>query len=91
MKPEVHDLKCWPESFDALRRGAKTVELRRNDRDYAERDVLLLREYDPEVDEYTGRHLLARVRHIVRDFDGPWLMEGYVALSLYRFREPRSI
>lgn len=44
----VHDLKCWPESFEAVLAGLKTVELRLNDRDYQAGDRLILREYDPE-------------------------------------------
>lgn len=91
MKPDVHELKCHPESFAHLKAGRKHVELRKNDRDFAAGDVLLLREYDAAADVYTGRHLLARVTHIVRDFEGYGLQEGYVAMSVYRFREPRSI
>lgn len=91
MKPDVHDLKCNAESFALIVKGRKHVELRKNDRDYAVGDVLLLREYDAAGDEYSGRHLLARVTHIVRDFEGYGLQEGHVAMSIYRFREPRSI
>jgi ASC-1-like (ASCH) protein len=48
-----HDLKCWPHEFDAVKRGDKTFEVRRNDdRDFAEGDVLLLRKWDPAREDY---------------------------------------
>ena len=34
----VHELKCWPEYFEAVISGAKTFEVRKNDRDFAVRD-----------------------------------------------------
>lgn len=51
----THDLKCWPKHFAAVRRGEKTFEIRRNDRDFAVGDQILLREYIPEDDVYTGQ------------------------------------
>lgn len=42
-----HELKCWPEHFQAVRSGHKTVELRKDDRLFASGDALHLREYDP--------------------------------------------
>lgn len=56
---------------------------------YQPGDVLLLREYEPDADAYTGRHVLARVTHIFREHAG--VAAGYVLMSIYRFREPRSI
>lgn len=91
MKPEVHDLKCWPAHFDEIRKGRKHVEVRKDDRDFEVGDLLLLREYDDGPDEYTGRHLLARVTHIIREQDHQGITTGFVAMSIYRFREPRSI
>jgi hypothetical protein len=43
----VHDVKCWPEPFAALRRDEKPYEIRVNDRDYHVGDVLRLHEFDP--------------------------------------------
>jgi hypothetical protein len=61
----VHDLKCWPLFFDAIAKGHKRHDLRRaNDRDYRVGDELLLREYDPATESYTGRRQRVRVTFI---------------------------
>ena len=46
-----HELKTWPQYFAAVRSGKKRFEIRRNDREFAVGDVLVLREFDPEQDE----------------------------------------
>jgi hypothetical protein len=75
-----HELKCWPEHFEPLSRGVKTVELRRNDRNYQVGDVLILREWEPMENAYTGRNVHATITHIVSG--GEWLNPGYVAMSV---------
>jgi hypothetical protein len=42
-----HDLKTWPEYFQAIVSHQKNFELRYNDRDYKAGDVLCLLEFDP--------------------------------------------
>lgn len=51
--PMVHDLKCWPDPFEAMLDGSKPYEIRRADRDYRVGDTLWLREWNP-CDDYTG-------------------------------------
>lgn len=53
----IHDLKIWPVYFKLQSEGKKHFEIRRNDRDFKEKDLLLLREFDPEIQQYTGRSL----------------------------------
>ncbi|MCL6599809.1 MAG: DUF3850 domain-containing protein [Alicyclobacillus macrosporangiidus] len=76
----THELKTWPEYFEPLLRGLKTVELLKDDRGYQCGDTLILREYDPDTRQYTGRICTRTVTHILRG--GPWLQDGYVALSV---------
>ncbi len=74
-----HILKTWPEPFEAIWRGNKTAEFRKDDRGYAVGDGLMLREYDPETGQYTGRRATARVTCVTKGFGIP---EGYAMLSL---------
>jgi len=62
----LHDLKIWPEFFDAVCDGRKRAELRKNDRDYQDGDILNLREWDPRAERYTGRGITVRVTHVQR-------------------------
>lgn len=43
----THELKTWPEPFAAMVDGRKAFEIRRDDRNFAVGDALLLREYEP--------------------------------------------
>lgn len=48
-------LKTWPEYYQQVIEGFKTFELRKNDRDFKRGSVLLLREWCPSKEDYTGR------------------------------------
>ena len=72
----THELKTWPQFFNATRNGEKRFELRRNDRipPFQVGDQLLLKEWNPpkpgetHFDDdfhYTGRELLVRVDYIM--------------------------
>lgn len=47
MSERIHELKCWPEPFDAIRDGRKRFEYRRDDRGFSVGDILRLRKWDP--------------------------------------------
>jgi len=51
----THELKTWPEYFEAIASGAKTFEIRENDRDFKVGDILVLEEYNDNSKKYTGR------------------------------------
>lgn len=61
----THELKAWPEFFEPLRVGEKTCELRYDDRGYQVGDVLMLREWEPNTQSYTGRACRRRVAHVI--------------------------
>lgn len=61
----IHELKCWPQFFDAIAEGRKRHDLRRShDRDFEVGDRLRLREFDPREQEYTGREQVVRVTYV---------------------------
>ena len=61
-----HELKTWPVPFAAVKGGQKTCEVRKNDRRYHVGDVLILSEWDPETEKYSGRQLEVEVTYIVK-------------------------
>lgn len=76
----IHELKCMPEYFQAVKSGVKTFELRKDDRPFAIGDTLILREWTG--DAYTGDSWRVEITYIVR---GAWLAHGYVALGIVSF------
>jgi Domain of unknown function (DUF3850) len=61
----LHELKCWPQFFDAIAKGKKRHDLRRAyDRDIRAGDRLRLREFDPGPKRYTGREQIVEVTYI---------------------------
>ncbi|HAU65829.1 MAG: hypothetical protein A2017_17615 [Lentisphaerae bacterium GWF2_44_16] len=56
--------KVWPVYFEAIISGKKKYELRLNDFEINEGDVLLLEEWDPETQSYTGRSIEKKVTYV---------------------------
>ena len=77
---KVHRLKTHSNEFAALKRGEKTAEFRKNDRDFREGDVLILEEWDPESRGFTGVVLSGDVTHLVEGAFG--IPEGYCVMSV---------
>ena len=76
----VHELKILPEYFEAVKSGVKTFEIRINDRNYQEGDMLILKEW--YHGKYTGRELKKYVNYIYYG-DGTYgIQEGVVVMSL---------
>jgi len=55
-----HELKIWPEYYDAVADWSKPFEYRTTDRPFSVGDTLILRDYDPATQDYTGRPALVR-------------------------------
>ncbi len=58
--------KILPEYFEPILQGKKKYELRLADWECKEGDTLLLREYDSEKREYTGRELEKKVSYVAK-------------------------
>lgn len=78
---KTHELKVWPEYFSAIWHGRKTFEFRDNDRGFAVGDRLILCEWDPQTQKYTGDKL---ARSVTYTLEGPafGLPEGKIILAL---------
>ena len=62
----THELKTWPEFFEAIVDGRKNFEVRRDDRGFQAGDSVYLREYNPlHGGRYTGRALEARIGYVL--------------------------
>lgn len=90
----THKLKSWPEFYAPVERGEKTFELRIDDRHYEVGDVLVLREWMPDVHgtdggRYTGSECRRRVTYVLEGLGNAGvipplkgLSRGYVILAL---------
>jgi hypothetical protein len=67
VEAKTHVLKTWPEPFSETAAGRKMHEIRFEDgRSFAPADVLVLREWLPAEQRYTGRWLRADVTYVSR-------------------------
>ena len=76
----THELKIWPEFFNAVITGKKLAEVRKDDRGFQVGDTLILNEYDNLRSEYTGRSTVREVTYIARGIAG--IAPGYCVLSI---------
>jgi hypothetical protein len=82
---QIHELKTLPQYWDAVARGDKTFEVRRDDRGFQRGDIVkLLKMIDGHVATYNGEPmyiLTRRIRWILTG--GQFGIEpGYVVLQL---------
>lgn len=77
----THFLKTWLPFFARVRNGSKRYELRKDDRGYAVGDHLILLEFDPRTETYSGRQLEVLVTDVLRNAEFG-LMPGYCILSI---------
>ena len=79
--PHIQELKTWPKWFQDVFDGKKPFELRFNDRNYQVGDILYLREWDPNTQEYTGRHIYRLVTYMM-DSSHEAIVPGWVVLGI---------
>ena len=58
--------KAWPELFQKVMDGDKTFDARIADFECGPGDTLVLREWNPELREYTGRTLEKVVTYVLK-------------------------
>lgn len=73
-------LKCHPKYFKDVKSGLKPFEVRKNDRDFAVGQKLLLQEYDPETEKYTGEEWEGSITYILDDPN--YVKKGFVIFAI---------
>ena len=61
-----HELRIWPNCFAAVKAGSKPFDVRENDRNFQVGDELLLCEFEPETEQYTGRTTTRWVSYVLQ-------------------------
>lgn len=80
----VHELKTWISYFKMVQSGEKPFELRLNDRGFLTGHELLLREYDPQTQTYTGQTLRRKITIVLEGSEAEafGLKPGHCILGL---------
>lgn len=60
----IHELKIDHEFFVPILNNIKTFEIRKNDRDYKEGDIIILKELNENKTSFTGRYVKAIITYI---------------------------
>ena len=83
LNPDVrkHYLKTWPVFFQAIKKRKKKFEIRLNDQDYRSGEILILQEFNPLINEYTGSNdIICLVTYVLQD--ERFLQKDYVCMSI---------
>lgn len=70
--------KIWPAYFEKVASGKKKFELRLADFKIKKGNILLLEEWDPETQKYTGRKVKARATYVLKIKDLPFHSEAEI-------------
>lgn len=74
-----HVLKCHPTPFQATWDGQKSFEIRKFDRAFVVGDEIVLREWDPQKEDYAGRNWTSEITYISTGWGLP---EGLCVLGI---------
>jgi ribosomal protein S17 len=58
--------KAWPETFQKILDGKKNFDLRLADFEAKEGDVFVLKEFNPETKQYTGREIEKKINFVLK-------------------------
>lgn len=84
----IHRVKSWTMFFMGIIDGTRTSDIRLDDRRYCVGDILMLHEFDPVKQEYTGRVQDATITYIQKNKSNPCaishdaIKDGYAVLSI---------
>lgn len=76
-----HQLKTWTQFYKEIAAGRKNFEVRKNDRNFKHGDVLILKEWLPTSQKYTGEIMRVKVDYIL--YGGQFGIEqGFCVMSI---------
>lgn len=78
-QPKIHQLKTIEPYFSAVKRGDKTFEVRKYDRDFEVGDLLWLTHYNPKTD-MLGKVIIKMITYMLTD--PAYVKDGYVILGM---------
>lgn len=78
---QYHKLKIWPQYFQPVVDGYKTFEVRKNDRNFRQNDKVMLEEYDPQKQQYTGAFAEFEIGYVLP------INNDYVVFSLLEIED----
>lgn len=81
-----HELKCWPDYFQAMLEDRKHFEIRKNDRSFRVGDTLFLKEFNINKASYTGRRMRVLVHRLWVGLPG--LDEGFCIMEISIIQPP---
>jgi len=86
---KLHELKTWPPFFQDIKDEKKTFDVRPDDRNFKVGDYLLLWEWNPDAEDYTGREILVEIVYKVPG--GQFgIMDGFCVLGIMVSNEDGS-
>lgn len=77
-----HELKTHPKFFLDIVNGIKPFEFRRDDRGFEVGDMLILREWEPETEEYTGFVKEVFITYILRHSEFSDVPDGFCIMGI---------
>lgn len=75
----IHEMKILKQYYEAVENGGKTFELRKDDRNVQEGDILILKEWTGTA--YTERQKRVGVTYVLRNCPQYGLAEGYCIIG----------
>jgi len=77
----AHTLKTWPDVYQEIEDGTKVHEFRKNDRGFKRGDIVLLEEFIPAGERFTGRQQAVQIMAI--SYGPEWgIPKGWAAFSI---------
>lgn len=80
---KIHYVKCESTFFEDVVNNYKLFEVRKNDRDYQPGDDMILKEWDKDLQEYTGVEDRVTIIYMLENYPG--IEPGYCVLGIERY------